>query len=89
MQSNLKLREEQFHKELQRSFMEIMETFAFKKEIKLSQAWTGTAAHSSLSEVMKLDGDHVILDYVTTFEGADLQDISRSMRRMKGEFSTE
>lgn len=37
MQSNLKLREEQFHKELQRSFMEIMETFAFKKEIKLSQ----------------------------------------------------
>ena len=52
--------------------MEIMETFAFKKEIKLSQSVAGSAAHSSLSEVMKLDGDHVILDYVTTFEGVDL-----------------
>ena len=53
-----------------------METFAFKKDIKLSESIASTfgkaAAHSSLSEVMKLQGDHVVLDYVTTFEGVDL-----------------
>ena len=48
-----------------------------------------TAAHSSLSEVMKLQGDHVILDYITSFEGVDLQDISKSMRRIKTEFTDD
>ena len=73
--------------------VEVMETFAFKKDIKLSESIANTfgktAAHSSLSEVMKLQGDHVVLDYVTTFEGVDLTDISRSMRRHKVAFSDE
>jgi hypothetical protein len=58
MQNNLKSREKHFHEELQRSLIEIMESFAFKKEIQVSEKISGllgkTAAHSSLSEVMKL-----------------------------------
>ena len=46
-----------------------MDTFTFKKDIELSEKITNllgkSAAHSSLSEVIKLEGDHVILDYVT------------------------
>jgi hypothetical protein len=70
-----------------------METFTFKKDIELSEKVTNllgkSAAHSSLSEVIKLENDHVILDYITSFEGVDLQDISKSMRKIRTEFSTE
>ena len=53
-----------------------MQTFAFKKEIMLTETIGNTfgskTAHSSLGEVMRLDGDHVVLEYLTEFEGADL-----------------
>lgn len=45
-----------------------MSSFAFKKEF-----ITGGTAHSSLSETMSLDGDHVISSYLTEFEGPDLK----------------
>lgn len=70
-----------------------MDSFAFKKDIELSERLTKllgkSAAHSSLSEVMKLEGDHVKLDYITTYEGVDLQDISKSMRSIKTNFTDD
>jgi len=79
--------------ELQRSEREIMGTFAFKKELELnkhvSNALGKRTAHSSLSEVMRLDGDHVVLDFLTEFEGADLQEASKSMRNIKADFSND
>lgn len=70
-----------------------MATFAFKKEIKLNEPigqMLGTkTAHSSLSEQMKLEGDHIMISYMTEFEGADLRDTSRSMRNFNPQFSDE
>ena len=63
-----------------------MNTFAFKKDIELNKHVSNVlgrrTAHSSLSEVMRLDGDHVVLDFLTEFEGADLQETSKSMRHI-------
>lgn len=68
-----------------------MQTFAFKKEIKLNDqvgaALGSKTAHSSLSEVMKINKDHIQLEYITEFEGADLKEISRSMRKFNPDFS--
>lgn len=36
----------------------------------------GATAHSSLSETMSLEGDHVVINYDTEFEGADLNELS-------------
>ena len=78
--------EKGFMQELQRSEREIMNTFAFKKDIELNKHVSNVlgrrTAHSSLSEVMRLDGDHVVLDFLTEFEGADLQETSKSMRHI-------
>lgn len=69
-----------------------MGTFAFKKEIALTQTMGDLmgkkTAHSSLGEVMKLEGEHIVLEYLTEFEGADLQYSSQTMRRMKVDFSS-
>lgn len=63
-----------------------METFAFKKDIKLNEPmgemFGKKIAHSSLSEQMKLEDDHIIINYMTEFEGADLKETSRSMRNI-------
>ena len=86
-------REKDFFRELQRSEREIMATFAFKKEIKLNEVMgeaLGTkTAHSSLSEQMKLEDDHIIINYMTEFEGADLRETSRAMRNFNPKFSDE
>lgn len=70
-----------------------MATFAFKKDIKLNDAigevLGSKKAHSSLSEQMKLEDDHIIINYMTEFEGADLRDTSRSMRTFNPKFSDE
>lgn len=47
-----------------------MSSFAFKKEFS-----TGGSAHSSLSETMTLEADHIISSYLTEFEGPDLKKI--------------
>ena len=61
-----------------------MATFAFKKDIQLTpqigDVLGKKTAHSSLSEQMKLEDDHIIINYMTEFEGADLRDTSRAMR---------
>jgi hypothetical protein len=36
---------------------------------------------------MRLEGDHVMLEYLTEFEGVDLTYASETMRKMKAEFS--
>jgi len=36
---------------------------------------------------MKLEGDHIIINYITEFEGADLRDTAKSMRSVKPKFS--
>ena len=70
-----------------------MATFAFKRELKLNEKLSdllGTAtAHSSLSEVMKLEGDYVIMEYMTEYEGPDLYEVSKDMRKIKADFSNE
>lgn len=69
-----------------------MATFAFKKEIKLDKGLgkvLGTAtANSILSDNMKLDGDNVVMEYLTEFEGPDLAEVSKSMRQIPVDFST-
>lgn len=84
LSQQLTQREREFHSELQRSEREIMATFAFKNDFKSSLGQR--AAHSSLSEVMRLDGDHILLEYLTEFEGADLQYSSETMRKFNVEF---
>jgi len=41
-----------------------MATFAFKQELA-----HGNTAHSTLSETMGLEGDHIVISYNTVFEG--------------------
>jgi hypothetical protein len=38
---------------------------------------------------MKLDGDHITMEYMTEFEGPDLQETAKSMRRIRAEYSQE
>jgi hypothetical protein len=69
---------------MQLSEREIMKTFAFKKEID-----QGASAHSSLSESMTLDNDHMLISYHTEFEGKDLDSIKNNMRKVELEYSNE
>jgi hypothetical protein len=77
-------RENEFKNALQSAERQIMSSFAFKKDLPM-----GATAHSSLSETMALEGDHVIISYDTDFEGADLNELSQKMRRIKPRFSDE
>ena len=47
-----------------------MKTFAFRQEINYD-----TVAHSTLSESMALEGDHITIQFETTFEGKDLDKV--------------
>lgn len=70
-----------------------MSSFAFKKDIqfneKVGKALGKSTAHSSLSETMTLTSDHIIVNYMTEYEGRDLQKLSKSMRRIKPQFSED
>lgn len=81
---SLKEREEDFKLQMQFSERQIMQTFAFKKEIN-----ENAAAHSSLSETMNLDDDHVYISYHTEFEGKDLEPIKGKMRKVDTAYSNE
>lgn len=61
-----------------------MSSFAFKKDLPM-----GATAHSSLAETMAIEGDHVVINYDTEFEGADLNELSQKMRKIKPKFSDE
>ena len=69
---------------IQKSEREIMSSFAFKKNLPL-----GASAHSSMSETMALDGEHVVINYVTEFDGVDLKEVASSMRTIKPQFSNQ
>jgi hypothetical protein len=38
---------------------------------------------------MNLQGDHVVINYETEFQGAELNDIQKKMRKIRGGFSDE
>ena len=61
-----------------------MASFAFKQKLPM-----GATATSSLGETMSLQGDHIVINYATEFEGAELNDISKRMRKIKAGFSDE
>ena len=84
MISSLKERETDFKLQMQFSEREIMQTFAFKKEIN-----SNAAAHSTLSETMNLEDDHVVISYRTEFEGVDLEPVKGKMRKVDPAFSNE
>ena len=43
----------------------------------------GATASSSLGETMTLVGDHIVINYATEFEGAELNEITKKMRKIK------
>lgn len=49
----------------------------------------GSSAQASLSETMALEGDHVVIKYDTEFNGADLNDLKKKMRKVQPKFSDE
>jgi len=69
---------------MQLSEREIMQSFAFKKEIN-----NNSSAHSTLSETMSLDENHLLLSYHTDFEGKDLNLLKKSVRKVNPTFSNE
>ena len=62
-----------------------MSSFAFKQEI-----GNDASTSSSLSETMQIDGDHVVINYETTFQGPrDIADIKEKFRVISPEFSND
>ena len=72
MKKEITNREKDFKIALQKSERDVMNSFAFKQEIH-----HGSVAHSTLSETMALEGDHVTLTFDTTFEGPDLRTVKQ------------
>ena len=62
-----------------------MSSFAFQTKI----PYTDATASSSLSETMSLSGDHVLINYLTEFEGKDMAELSKSVRNIKPKFSDD
>ena len=62
-----------------------MSSFAFQTKLPLTDA----TATSSLSETMSLAGDHVLVNYLTEFEGRDMSELAKSVRNIKPKFSDE
>jgi len=71
MNAEMSKREGEFKAALQKSEREIMSSFAFKKNMPM-----GASAHSTMSETMVLDGEHIVVNYVTEFDGIDLKEVS-------------
>ena len=84
MKEQIKKREVEFKVALQKSEREIMNTFAFKQELPY-----GKSAHATLGETMNLVGDHIVISYNTVFEGSDLKNVSKKMRKVDPKFSDE
>ena len=61
-----------------------MNSFAFKQEIH-----HGSVAHSTLSETMALEGDHVTVTFDTVFEGPELKHVKQQMREITPAYSDE
>ena len=62
-----------------------MSSFAFQTKVPMTDA----TASSSLSETMGLTGDHVLVNYLTEFDGADMSDLAKSVRNTKPKFSDD
>lgn len=84
MTESLSEREKDFKLQMQISERQIMQSFAFKKEIT-----NNAAAHSTLSETMALDDDHLLISYQTEFEGKDLDPIKKKLRRINPSYSND
>ena len=70
MKKQISIREYDFKAALQKSEREIMNSFSLKQNINYN-----TVAHSSLSETMALEGDHITISFDTSFEGPDLDEV--------------
>lgn len=73
-----------FKKALEKAEKEVMSSFRHKKKISLN-----SYATSSLSEAMNLKGDHMVLEWLTEYEGTDLSSYSKNMRSVKPDFSED
>jgi len=78
--SQIAKREAEFKEAIQKSEREIMSSFAFKKDLPLGMKDDKVIAHSTMSETMNLLGDHVQINYVTEFEGKDMDDTNKKLR---------
>ena len=58
-----------------------MASFAFKRTLR-----DGTEAHATMTEAMTLEGDHVVVQYTTDFEGTDLSKLSHKLRKIDPKF---
>ena len=65
-----------------------MRSFAFKKEISYGLAGNVTA-HSTLSEVMSLEGDHVVISFATDFEAEDMRGAESKLRSITPQFTSD
>ena len=75
MKSQMLHREREFKAALQRAEREIMRSFAFKKEISYALGLAGNiTAHSTLSELMYLEDDFIVISFNTDFHSEDLSD---------------
>lgn len=84
MHSQLVKREEEFLKAIKKSEREIMNSFKFKSELDM-----GVAAHSSLKEIMSIDGEYVGIEYDTEFSGHDVTPAKKHMRPVDPSYSTD
>lgn len=75
--------EKEFKIAMQQSERQIMSSFGFKKEM------VQMTAHSTLSETMSLDGDHVTIAYDTKFGGQDISKMKQKMRHLNPKFTNE
>jgi len=84
MKKEISKREKEFKMALQKSERDIMNSFVFKQELH-----HGNVAHSTLSETMALEGDHVTVTFDTTFEGPDLKEVKKQMREVNPAYSDD
>ena len=76
LNSEMTKREQEFKLAMQISEREIMSSFAFQQKVTLD-----ATATSTLSETMQLSDEHALLSYHTDFNGPDLREIKRAMRK--------
>lgn len=81
MKDSIRAREGDFKQALQVAEKQVMSSFKFKKNLAF-----GKAASSSLAESMKLQGDHVMLSWLTEYEGKDLANVAKKLRKIKPKF---
>jgi hypothetical protein len=85
MKTQIKAREDDFKVAMQVSEREIMQSFAFKRDLKYGAEMT-----HSLGETITLVGDHIVLAYNTEIEGGnDVKESKQLLRSIAPDFSQD